>query len=180
MPFKISEFLNSLQSPKFVTLQTFRDSFFKNEETRNLYFDEKAPFFTFDLDKKRKILDEEDLKIKAKLGNYKGIKPLDRNPQAQAFQKIIDKFDENNIKFIVISVPFPQPYFEVMPDYYEDRLNTIFDNSITDYSQNYNSFLHKYENMNIWSDLHHISIDENITYFNDDIVQLILEKLTTA
>jgi len=175
-PFKNSEFINSLQSPKFVTLQTLRDSFFKNEETRNLYFDDKAPFFTFDLNKKRKILNQEELIIKAKLGNYKGIKPLDRNSQVQAFQEIINKFDENDIKLIVISVPFPKPYFEVIPDYYEDRFNSIFEKTIPDSSKNYYSFLHNYENMEIWSDLHHISMDESITYFNDDIVQLILEE----
>ncbi len=174
------EFLNSLQSPKFVTLQTFRDTFFKNEEIKNLYLDDKVPFFTFDLDKKREILDLEELKIRAKLSQFKGIKPLDRNPQVQAFHKIINKFDENEIKIIVILVPFSKPYFEAMPNYYEDRFNSIFDKPIPDSNQNYYSFLHKYENMNIWSDLHHISIDENITYFTDDIVQIILEELPPA
>ncbi len=179
MTFKNSEFLNSLQSPKFITLQTFRDTFFE-KEVKNLYLDDKAPFFTYDLEKKRKILDLEELEIRAKLSQFKGIKPVDRNPEVLAMQKIIKKLNENEIKFIVIPVPFSKPYFEVMPDYYEDRLNSIFDEVLHDSSQNNYSFLHRYENMNIWSDLHHISINENITYFDDDIIQLILEELPLA
>jgi len=170
------EFLNSLQSPKFITLQTFRDTFFENE-IKNLYLDDKAPFFTYDLEKKRKIVDLEELRIKAKLKQFNGIKPLDRNPEVPALQKILKEFNENEIKVVLILTPFPEPYFEVMPYYYEERLNSIFDLTKDDSNQNNYSFLHHYENMNIWSDLHHVSINQEITYFNDDIVQLILEEL---
>ena len=170
------EFLNSLQSPKFITLQTFRDTFFENE-IKNLYLDDKAPFFIYDLEKKRKIVDLEELRIKAKLKEFNGIKPLDRNPEVPALQKILKEFNKNEIKVVLILTPFPEPYFEVMPVYYEDRLNSIFDLTKDDSNQNNYSFLHHYENMNIWSDLHHVSINRDITHFNDDIVQLILAEL---
>lgn len=174
-----SEFLNSLKSPKFITLQTIRDTFFE-DEIKNLYLDESAPFFTYDLDKKRGIVELDDLRIKAESKQFNGIKPLDRNPEVPALQKIIQEFNENEIKVILISSPFPKPYFEVIPDYYEERLNSIIDLSIDEPNKNYYSFLHEYENMNVWSDLHHVSINHDVTYFNDDLVQIILNELPSA
>ena len=179
MTFENSEFLNLFQSPKFITLQTIRDTFFE-DEIKNLYLDDSAPFFSYDLEKKRKIIDLDELRIKAKLKQFNGINPLDKNPEVPAFQDIIKKFNENEIKVILISSPFPEPYFEVMPNYYEERLNSIFDSTKDDSYQNIYSFLHQYESMNIWSDLHHVSINQNITYFNDDIVQIILEELPST
>ncbi|MDX1372317.1 MAG: hypothetical protein R3321_07595 [Nitrososphaeraceae archaeon] len=174
-----SDFLNSLQSPKFITLQTIRDVFFEDEK-KNLYLDESTPFFTYDLDKKRRIVDLDDLRIKAELKQFNGIKPLDRNPEVPALQKIIKKFNENEIKVILISCPFPKPYFEFMPDYYEERLNSIIDLTEDASNKNYYSFLHEYENMNIWSDLHHVSINDNVKIFNDDIVEIILKEIPST
>jgi len=64
-----------------------------------------------------------------------------------------------------------------MPYYYEDRLELIIKELKSETGIQVYSLLHKYEDLTIWSDLNHISINSSVTNFNDDVLTILLTEL---
>ena len=163
-------------SPKYIILKSIRDQV--NSKQINEYYDEKTPFFSYDLNKKRIILDDKNLKKNSKEHQLSGIKPQTQNQDVIAFKKILQKFKENNIDVIIINMPFHPYYKQIMPKYYNDFLNKITQNSLEEFDVKTYSLIDEYDKLKIWNDSIHISINEKgISTLNDDLLNILLEHV---
>ena len=164
-----------LQSPKFITLKNMRGMI--KPDIINYYYDEKTPFFPYDLKKQSSVMTDEDLKNNLSFMRLSGIKPQEHNPDMIALKKIIQKFEDNDIKVILIQMPFHQYYTKTMPVYYENELEKLSQNLSDKYGIETYSLVHQYDDLEIWNDLLHISIDNQISFFNDDVSEIILNTV---
>ena len=163
-------------SPKFIILKSIRDEINSNEV--EYYYDKKTPFFSYDLKKKKNIMDNENLRKNSKEQQLSGIEPQIKNQDVIAFKKIIQKLKENNIDVIVIKMPFHPYYKQNMPTYYNSFLNEISQNLFEKFDVKTYSLIDKYDGLEIWNDSLHISINEKIiSTLNNDLSNIILEQV---
>ncbi len=114
--------------------------------------------------------------------NYRrtGFEPIplpEENVNLIALKEIIQKLNSNNIEVIIFVAPANQFYLKFMPTDYENSFNLILnDLQKTSILQVYDLF-HKYENLDIWNDLTHISINPRSNIYTEDIIKMMLENI---
>ncbi len=96
------------------------------------------------------------------------------NADVIAFQKIINKLQENNIKIIIFTTPQSKYYLNAMPDSakntFDDLLNYLEKNS----KVKIYSLQDKYKDLEIWDDPQHVAIFNNTQIYSMDVSKIIL------
>ena len=179
--FTFNQFLESIQNkdinPKFFTLQIIRDLF----EGTSLFPEQikflqhNAPFYEpqkveFGIMREeigqKKIIKNKDIF----LGN------ISENTQLNALTSIIDKLKKNNIELVIFLTPLHQVYLDSIfideKEKFQMIVDTLQKNNVTVYD-----LTEKYQRLQIWSDYSHISLNENVTSYSEDIGKIILKEL---
>ncbi len=180
-PILIEPELMKFKSPKFVTLSIIKNALGVSGERplRGELTDQK-PFFDFDKEERREILNETQMKIKMNsLSKFHPIGSPDSNVQILAMKKILNVLKDNDIKFVIYTTPYHPMFLEldsgkdhVLFDLILENLSHEFDFKIYDIKD-------KYADLNIWNDSFHITMHEKGNIHNEDVGDLILNELGT-
>lgn len=179
---KINNFLN-LDSPKFVTVQVLNKitSFFNGQDTLSekskfLTID-NTPFMTYTL-QERIIKNTLDLQrgFEQHPPNLGHIDLPAANEEAIAITHIVDMLTNNHIKVVVIAIPHAQVFHNSLEQHNKLSYALILD-EISKHNTTIYDLDTKYQDMNIWYDYHHVSINPQVTILNDDIITIIRNEL---
>jgi hypothetical protein len=157
-------------NPKFMTLSAIK----VNERT---LLAENAPFFEEAADLLTIKTDEEFKQIieKNPLQQYE-IKPFSKNPNALALKRILDKFDEKEIKSVIVLTPHHEYFLESVNQSNDEIFRDVISQSTSQHTKIYD-FREKYVGLNVWGDLTHIAFNDKALIFSDDMAEVILENL---
>ena len=118
-----------------------------------------------------------DEEIKREITEYKQTGPLDikeSNSQVIAFEKIISKLREHNIRVIIFSTPENRLMLEgYRPSDVED-FNSIVQETAKKYGAEFYSLTDRYADLKIWSDSNHITTNPRGLIYSEDIAKMIL------
>jgi hypothetical protein len=137
-----------------------------------------APFITVTKKNFEIISDDSILQKMAQTkyhSTFNRIIPPESNPNVQALQKMAHTFHNEDIEFILLVTPHQKYYLDSMPMKYTKSFDSIISTLSETSNLDVHSFFSKYQNMKIFSDLTHVSINNSI--FNDEISNLIIKTL---
>ncbi len=169
-------------NPKFTTLQVIRTIFSENilfpEEGRRLDLGQNTPFYQID-DHYTRIVEDSFLKKSLKVSSvdlFKGSTIQNEN-ESESLEKIIRKFQDNDIKIVLFKTPHHDYYIKNIPEkeieYYNNVLNEISDKS----NIHIYDFFDKYADLKIWNDLEHIAYNEKSSIFTEDVTKMIITEI---
>jgi len=111
------------------------------------------------------------------LPTYNGLELTNKNKKIVALNKMLKKFNDNEIRVIL----FSNPQHKFVIDATNASELVLFEKTLIKKSTEFEIpiyFLHdKYMDMNIWRDFFHISIHPNAEIYTDDISRIIFEEL---
>ena len=99
------------------------------------------------------------------------------NPQIESFKKIIEEFQEHDIKVVVFTTPIHDFYLEHIPNETNESFEQIINNISNEYEINVYDFTKKYSGLHVWNNLDHIAYNDNSNEFSNDIVEMITEEI---
>lgn len=177
----ISEILPSTKfdklNPKYLTFNIIKDVIpLPISKESNLEF-AYTPFISFN-EKDTKILNNTQL-LKNPIGNdpIYNIDPTMDNYEVKSLKKIVQKLNDESIPLIIFSTPLHKYYLETIPDSAKQNFNILIDNIHSNSSFVYYDLSQNYSNLQIWTDLGHISLNEKSIVYTDDIMKLILKEI---
>ncbi len=94
-----------------------------------------------------------------------------------AVNKIINKLHENEIKIIFFTIPLHGYYLESFSDSQKNGFSKLKNELIKKYGLKIYEFEEKYVGLNVWKDAQHISHHKNVTVFNNDVANIIIENI---
>jgi len=169
-------------NPKFTTLQLIRDGFSENmlfpEKGRRLDLGQNTPFYQID-DHYTRIVSDSFLKnnLKGSSVNLFKESTIQNENESEYLEKIIKKFQKNDIKIVLFKTPHHGYYIEKIPEkeieYYNNTLNKI---SVKWNIEVYD-FFDKYAYLEIWNDLEHIAYNEKSSVVTKDITKMIITEM---
>lgn len=176
---------NFMENPKLVTFTALK--LFENNinELRNKEFDKKNslvypyPNTFFKANQDAVPLSDNELKnMFFSVGaSFNPIGDFSNNINVIAFQKIINKLQENNVEIIIFTTPQSKYYLNAMPD----SAKNTFDNLIDYLEKNTNvkiySLQYKYKDLEIWIDPQHVAVFNNTQIYSKDIAEIILDEI---
>lgn len=166
------------ESPKVDTLKFIRNFGHREYELSELLYETNTPFYHPIKNPKQPVISEQGLIEEVSATSFNGIKSYDYNIDVLALEKIIQKLHENKIKIIIFTTPYNEYYLNAAPESYHNFMNSM----LKIISEKYDIKIYKLHDRyngqhDIWYDYTHIAIDEEITIFNNDISELILNEL---
>ena len=100
------------------------------------------------------------------------------NSELISLMKIIEKFEKNGIKVIIFATPSQKLLLDNIPNEILDDFDSYFVYIDSNSNASVSSFYSKYENLNVWSDVSHIAVNNQVSSYSDDITELILRSDT--
>ena len=176
---KINEATN-LDSPKFVTVQVLNKlTIFTKQTPQNPLFLRMnyTPFDTYTIQEQFVKNDIDLQKTFAEHPPDLGyIDSPTSNEEVLALEQIIEVLAKNHIKVIIVATPHAKIFHQNLDEHnklvYDQILAQISKRNVTVYDLNT-----KYQDLNVWYDYHHVSINPKIVIFNNDIVTIIQNML---
>ena len=171
-----------IDSPKFVTVQFLNylmESFNKQQST-NIYsiHMNNTPFYLHAKEveyiKNSTELQADFIKRPPNLGY---LDPFDKNDETRAMEEIIQKFKNNNIKIVIFTTPHSRVFLENLNQQNKNAYDSIIEH-LREQNIKIYEFDDKYQDLNIWYDYYHVSINKQALIFDDDIIKIIKEQLT--
>jgi hypothetical protein len=163
-----------LKNPKFALIRSITkpiDNTITIEEHPYL----NTPFFAFDV-KASKINDLKTLD-KIKMEFIANINQIEKNSNLIHFTKIIEKFQENNIKIVLVVTPHSQLYIDNFPNNQQLIFQEILENISKTQNVKIYSVFNKYSLLNVWHDHTHLAVNNKTDFYSKDIAQFILEEI---
>ena len=176
--FTLEEIWNIRQSPKDITLDVILNvithSSFSSRDEYNPFYPQKIPVMSKirTNDEFQKIFDDNIVSV------VDHIPEFNKNENAIALDKIIQKVKNNNIEIIIFSAPYNKIYLEEAGsekiENFRNLLNFIGNsNNVLTFD-----FLEKYAELDIWADPSHVAYNNNKTMiYSQDITKIIQEEI---
>ncbi len=130
-----------------------------------------TPFFEYD--KEPKIKTNKDLK---KMKPTLEMSWTDTNPKMKniyALDKIITELHNHEIKVIIFTTPLHEYYLNSLSDSQKNQFLELKKQLTEKHKIKIYNFEEKYNELNIWADISHISYHRNATEYNKDIAEII-------
>lgn len=174
--------LEFMENPKLVTFTALK--LFENNinELGNKEFDKKNslvypyPNTFFEVRQDEFPLSDHELKNKfsAVGASYNSIRDFSNNVNVIAFQKIINKLQENNVKIIIFITPQSKYYLNAMPNSAKDTFDNLVDYLEKNTKVKIYSLQDKYKDLEIWVDPQHVATFNNTQIYSKDVSKIIL------
>ena len=100
-----------------------------------------------------------------------------KNQNICAINKIISKLQDEEIKIILFTTPLHDYYLESFSISQKNNFIDLKNNLSKKFGLKIYEFEEKYNELNIWRDTQHISHHQNVTIFNEDIAEMIMENI---
>ena len=153
----------------FSILRPIQNSFAPSLE-EPLITNEKTPFYHYT-----------DFKIKSQENLKSELSPVVnwQNPEIEdsnyfALKQIIEKVEKNNIKIVLFTSPLHNNYLETLSEKQKNNFSIILKNLEKDYKLKIYNFEDRYTNLKIWGNISHISYNNTVTIYNQDIAKMIM------
>lgn len=164
-----------IDSPKFVTVQilnSLTNSITKQTTLYDIRMD-KTPFY-FHAKEVEYIKNSTEIRLdfEKRPPNLGYLDSPDENDEVHALDQIVDDLQKNNIPVVVFTTPHARIFLENLnqqnKNAYDDILKHLSEQNIKIYRLD-----DKYQDLDIWYDYYHVSINEHATIFDDDIIKMI-------
>ncbi len=133
------------------------------------------PFINF---LKTDIVTKQVLESIFKDEEFNTIEKFSDNNEIVALKNIIEKLQENNIKVIIFSVPYSDTVLKKIPVEKQEYFKKYLTQTANEFGINVEHLHDKYADLPIWKDPVHVAINQNVTVYSEDLVQIILKELT--
>jgi|CXWL01.1.fsa_nt_gi hypothetical protein len=144
-----------------------------NENTKNM------PEKLNELEKLRKLATFEEIKADAlRWGAGKPLYIEENNPNAVAFNEIIQKFNDAGIKVVIFTTPRNQLWWDGLSEIDKNSFFKIMDKISENYSIKIYYLHDKYFNLDIWADSHHVAMLPDGMIYTKDVSKIIISELT--
>ena len=162
------------KSPKFVTLKAIRGTPKSTDELIKL---ENTPFFSIGIDMRNT---KSNLELKSTfiiLPQFEKIESLEKNKHFSALKEIIKKTSESNIKVILLVLPQNKIYLDHMSNSDKESFNLILDEFQKKPNVTIYTLFENYKDHSIWHDIYHPAINQNTSFYSEDVAKMILQEL---
>lgn len=176
IPNNIKIDFSNFKNPQVTTIKIFEMLTDQNfSDTPNTPFKKYFPMMN-------KIHDEKflkrDLQKRIVAGNFfSGYDSGAYDVNNENLEKIILELKKNDIELILFSVPHSRIYLDEIDkvdiEIFEATLQKISD----EFDVEIYHFYDKYADMNVWSDISHISMNQNASIYSTDIANIILNEI---
>lgn len=103
--------------------------------------------------------------------------PLENNKQVESLKKIIEKFQDNDIKIVIFLTPLTDEYTKDLSDSTKIEFKRIIFEIKEQYSLKIHDFTNKYSEFDIWHDLDHVAYNEKSMIYTKDLGELIIIEM---
>ena len=164
------------ESPKIVTLRIINHLIYGSAELERLNLDSQKPLITNEAVGLEPMNSTELQKWIDERRTFRGISQPDQNYQFNSLQKILDKFKENKIDFVIFTTPHHETYLDYVPDKDKETFDEILEQIEKKYNTGIYRLDEKYKNLEIFSNPTHIATETSQKYSND-LIELIEREL---
>lgn len=134
----------------------------------------EEPHFEMSEDnKKRKLATDDELR-KSKVENILWNNVATPYKNIDALHQIIEQLHDHEIKIVIFTTPLHKYYLDSLSDNQKKNFSILLNDLEKKYGLNIYHFEEKYAELNMWDDLSHISPNENVTAWNNDIAEMIM------
>lgn len=173
-----------LPDPQFFILDSIYPNFYdivpsnpqlitKTVLTKIIRNPEEPHFEMSEDNKKRKLATDDELR-KSKVENTLWNNVATPYKNIDALHQIIEQLHDHEIKIIIFTTPLHKYYLDSLSDNQKKNFSTLLNDLEKQYGLNIYHFEEKYTELNMWDDISHISPNENVTAFNNDIAEMIM------
>lgn len=103
--------------------------------------------------------------------------PNDPKKNISALYTIIEKLNEANIPIIILTTPLHQRYHDSLSEDQKRNFELLLKNIEKNKNTKIFHFNSKYVHLNIWEDLSHVTTNQTVTVFNEDVARIIIQEL---
>ncbi|MBT5201535.1 MAG: hypothetical protein HOK63_05440 [Thaumarchaeota archaeon] len=176
-----TEFFDNIfpSNPQWLTRNILNNVFNISTEEQvkiqsEVFFESNTPFYEYS--KESAIATDDELKQqRTYVMTWKDND--NKNQNVYALKKIITKLHNQEIKLVVFSTPLHEYYLKSLSDSQKNQFLSLKNKLIQQYDIKIYEFENKYEGLNIWKDISHISYHNNVTEYNKDIAEMILQEI---
>lgn len=167
--FEKDEFDPDPINPKLITLSALRNVFqnsnlFPNSE---IFYQDYTPFMTFH---------SYHTLIESELHFSSPVQPLSTS-HMENFQKIIQKFHENDIEVIIFTTPHHRTYLENIPASHQELLTSLISNTTNNFSISSHDFTNRYQDLEIWRNPTHVALNTESLIYSDHVASMIISEI---
>ena len=140
---------------------------------------ERTPFYLYK-PFMYEIWDEEILKRQVKFETKAGtiLTSYGSEPvEAYDLKRIISTLQDNNIKVVLFSVPYPRALLDELDKSSFEIFTSVLDDISDEYDVPVYHFYDKYADMNIWNDYIHVTLHEDAAIYTSDLKKIILSEI---
>ena len=101
----------------------------------------------------------------------------EKNKQFQNFKSMMMKFEENNLKVVVILTPIRESSMEKISQINKDNFDLIITAISVSLNISVYSLMENYEDEEIWRNTDHITNDVPGLVFSEDVAKIILKEI---
>lgn len=138
-----------------------------------------TPFIEFNFEQTL-IVDLETLKLQAKSddpGLITSQKFSIENKQVKALINILDEFQKNGIKMVIVTSPLHKTFLDTLTNSQKESFDNILDELAKKYNIEIYRLDEKYSELEIWYNFHHIALNKKSSIFYDDFAKIIIAEL---
>lgn len=124
-----------------------------------------------------KVSDNDQLRTKMNLEEIGDIDSAPINENAIIFNKIVKKIHENNIKLVVFTAPVSRYHLDHMGNDRIKAFHSVIDHISSQSNIHIYQFFDKYADLPIFTDLIHVSFNQDCNIYCQDISKIILKEI---
>jgi hypothetical protein len=103
--------------------------------------------------------------------------PLENNEELGYFKKILDSYNDENIKVIVFINPHHRTALDAIPSVEKTKFFEILSKIEKEYDVKIFDFSEKYADLQIWRDPTHVAYNSDAIIFSEDMAKLIIQEI---
>jgi len=168
-------------NPKITSLQIIREGLSFTglfpPTTANKIYLPNAPFSYFAEYQREIHTDSQNLERYTTIDEIKQTEILPKNNErVEKFKKIIKKFQENDIRVVILLAPLHETFLSNIPKTEHDKFYRIVDEIKNEFNLQVYDFQNRYADLPIWMDVTHVAYHKNSMIYSEDVAgKIILE-----
>jgi hypothetical protein len=123
------------------------------------------------------IATDSALRDEANQSPFSGFDPNYMKSSIKALDKIIKNLKENDIKVVIFTTPHQRYYLDTVTETDQKVFHSIFEQLSNKFNIKVYYLDSKYADISIWYNISHVSRNNTVVIYNDDIVKMIMENI---
>jgi len=157
-----------ISNPKMISIQFIKDLIKPISSDKITYSEKRTPYVTYSSDND-KIMTNDELNSTF----HPQLQSDNSYDEVLAFNEIVDKLQNNDIKLILFTTPLSEIYLKSITDEQKNAFSKLKENLKKKFGIKIYEFENKYSKLEIWQGGSHISYNSSITIVNEDIAEMI-------